>query len=193
MNPIRLAARALSTTLAIACTAAIAQAPDPRPRLAAQKEAMAPLSYMDGVWRGPATTVRPSGDKHTITHTERIGPFLGGTVKMVEGRGYGADGQVSFNALGIISYDPEKKAFEVRSYAMGQSGDFPLTMRADGFNWEIPQQQGKILYTTTIKDNVWHEVGDRVLPGREPVRFFEMKLDRIGNTDWPTTTPVSPK
>lgn len=30
--------------------------PDPAALLAAQKEAMAPLAFMDGVWRGPAWT-----------------------------------------------------------------------------------------------------------------------------------------
>ncbi|MCP6769373.1 hypothetical protein NL529_31455, partial [Klebsiella pneumoniae] len=77
--------------------------------LAAQREAMAVFAFMDGVWRGPASTVLPSGDVHAITQTERIGPFLGGAVKVLEGRGYEADGRTSFNALGIISYEVETK------------------------------------------------------------------------------------
>lgn len=166
---------------------------DPRPLIAAQKEAIAPLKYMDGIWRGPATTVRGAGEKHTITQTERIGSFLDGAVKVIEGRGYEADGRVSFNALGIISFDPAKKAYNLHSYALGHSGDFPLTLTPDGYVWEIPQPTGKIVYTATVKDNVWVEVGDRVVPGREPVRFFEMKLERVGDTDWPLGTPVAPR
>jgi len=166
---------------------------DPRPLIAAQKEAMAPLKFMDGIWRGPASTVRGPGEKHTITQTERIGPFLDGAVKVIEGRGYEADGRVSFNALGIISFDPDKNAYGLHSYALGHSGDFPLTLKPDGYVWEIPQPTGKIVYTATIRDNAWVEVGDRVVPGREPVRFFEMKLERVGDTDWPLGTPVSPK
>ena len=179
--------------LAIAAPS-FAQSPqDPRPLIAAQKEAMAPLKYMDGVWRGQATTVRRGGEKHTITQTERIGPFLDGAVKVIEGRGYEPDGRVSFNALGIISFDPAKKAYTMRSYALGHAGDFPVTLKDDGFTWDIPQPTGKILYTATVKDNTWHEVGDLMLPGRDPVRFFEMKLDRVGDTDWPLGTPVAPK
>jgi len=182
-----------AATLAFASIAS-AQAPqDPRPLIAAQKEAMAPLKYMDGVWRGPASTLRPGGEKHVITQTERIGPFLDGSVKVIEGRGYDASGQVSFNALGIISYDPAKKAYTMRSYALGHAGDFPVTLKDDGFTWEIAQPTGRILYTATVKDNVWHEVGDRILPGRDPVRFFEMKLERVGDTDWPLGTPVAAK
>ncbi|MCA1610505.1 MAG: hypothetical protein LC780_06520 [Acidobacteria bacterium] len=48
---------------------------DPAARIAAQREAMATFAFMDGVWRGPATTTLPSGDKHAVTQTERIGPF----------------------------------------------------------------------------------------------------------------------
>lgn len=187
--------RTFLTFLALALGAqAHAQSPqDPRTLVAAQKEAMAPLDYMHGIWRGPATTVLPNGEKHSITQTERIGPFLGGTLKVIEGRGYEASGEVSFNAFGIISYDPAKKAYNFRSYAMGRSGDFPLTVKPDGYVWEIPQPTGKIIYTAVVKDNVWHEVGDRVLPDRDPVRFFEMKLQRVGDTDWPLGTPVAPK
>jgi len=59
-------------------TDASGQRPDPATQIAAQREAMAPLAFMDGVWRGPAWTILPSGEKHNITQTERIGPFLDG-------------------------------------------------------------------------------------------------------------------
>jgi hypothetical protein len=186
--------RILACIASILATASFAQAPsDPRPLIAAQKEAMAPLKYMDGVWRGPATTVRPGGEKHTITQTERIGPFLDGSVKVIEGRGYDGEGRVTFNALGIMSFDPAKKAYSLRSYALGHAGDFPVTLKDDGFVWEIPQATGRIVYTATVKDNTWHEVGDRILPDRDPIRFFEMKLQRVGDTDWPLGTPVAAK
>ena len=46
--------------LAVAAPAA-AQYPDPAPRLAAQRQAMARLAFMDGVWRGPAWSLTPAG------------------------------------------------------------------------------------------------------------------------------------
>lgn len=67
-----------------------AQSPDAE-RLAAQRSAMLALSYMDGVWRGPAWTQLSTG-RHEVTQTERIGPFLAGSVKVLEGRGYNEDG-----------------------------------------------------------------------------------------------------
>jgi hypothetical protein len=38
-----------------------------------------------------------------------------------------------------------------------------------------------------------HEIGERIVPGGEPVRFFEMTLKRIGDTDWPAAGAVGPK
>lgn len=167
--------------------------PDPAQVIAAQQGAMGRLSFMDGVWRGPAWTILPSGDKHTITQTERIGPFLDGSVKVIEGRGYDQDGTVTFNAFGTISYDPATHAYTMHSYAQGHVGDFMLTPTADGFTWEIPAGAILIRYSATIKGGVWREVGDRLLPGQEPIRFFEMNLKRMGDTTWPAAGAVSPK
>src|SRR5437588_833442 len=100
--------------------------PDPATIIAAQREAMASLSFMDGVWRGPAWTMLPSGEKHNVTQTERIGPFLDGSVKVIEGRGYNADGTVGFNAFGTISFNPVTRVFTLHAYARGHVGDFVL-------------------------------------------------------------------
>src|SRR2546425_361476 len=104
---------------------------DPATVIAAQRAAMDSLAFMNGVWRGPAWTIVSSGEKHSITQTERIGPFLEGSVKVIEGRGYDADGKVSFNAFGNISYDPASRVYTLHSYAMGYVGDFPLKLTAD--------------------------------------------------------------
>ncbi|HYH80146.1 MAG TPA: hypothetical protein VEX86_10120 [Longimicrobium sp.] len=169
-----------------------AQGHDPAALLAAQRTAMARLSNMDGVWRGPAWTLLPNGTRLDVTHTERAGPFLDGAVKVLEGRGYDAGGAVAFNAFATISYDPATQVYSMRSYAQGRSGDFVLTPTANGgYTWEIPAGPMIIRYTATIRDGVWREVGDRIMPGREPVRFVEMNLRRVGDTDWPAAGAVS--
>jgi hypothetical protein len=184
-------AAAILLTAAIACNAQ--ERPDPATLQAAQREAMASLAFMDGVWRGPASTTLASGGKHDITQTERIGPLLGGTVKVIEGRGYEPDGKTTFNALGIISYDVAKKAYSMRSYALGYAGDFPVTLTADGFGWEIPAGSVTIRYRAVVKDGTWTEVGDRIGAGKDPVRFFEMRLTRVGDSAWPGVGAIPPK
>jgi hypothetical protein len=189
----RIAVLTLLMIPGVAITALGQGRPDPATLINAQREAMQRLAFMDGVWRGPAWTILPSGEKHAVTQTERIGPFLDGSVKVIEGRGYGSDGKVAFNAFGTISYNPATKVYTLHSYAQGQAGDFVLTPTADGNVWEIPAGPMTIRYTAVIKDGTWREVGDRIEPGKEPVRFFEMNLKRIGNTDWPAGGAVSPK
>jgi hypothetical protein len=181
--------------LLMAAGVAMAQAPPGAADLVnSQREAMKALAAMNGAWRGEATTLLPGGERRTLTQTERIGPFLDGSVKVIEGRGYDANGRVVFNSFGIISFDPATKTYSLRSYAHGRKGDFPLRPNADGYAWEVPAGPGAIVrYTATIKDNRLHEVGDRIVGGAEPVRVFEMRLERIGDTDWPEQGALAPR
>src|SRR5690349_11898034 len=149
---------ALIATSLISLQAQAQGRPDPAALIAAQKQAMLPLAVMDGIWRGAASTVLPSGQKHDVTQTERIGPFLDGSIKVIEGRGYDAEGKVTFNAFGTVSYDPSTQKYTVHSYAMGRAGDFPLTVTPTGYIWEIPAGPMTIRYTATIKDGSWNEV-----------------------------------
>lgn len=179
-------------SIALAVSLAHAQGrPDPEALIAKQRAAMAPLHFMDGVWRGPAWTLRPDGSKHEITQTERIGPFLGGAVKVVEGRGYEDDGRVSFNAFGTIAFDPQAGTYSIHSYAMGFAGDFPFTPKSDGYVWETPGGPGAIIrYTATVIGQTYDEVGDRIAGSTPPLRIFEMHLKRVGDTDWPAAGAV---
>lgn len=182
---------------AIAISSAIpvlaqAQQADPAALVAAQTQGLAPLARMDGVWRGPAWTMDRTGKKHEVTQTERIGPFLGGAVKVIEGRGYDADGSVSFNAFGVMSYDPASKTFSFKSWAMGRQGDFPLTVTADGYIWSVPAGPNmSIRYTAVIKDGAWREIGEFIMEGQPPRQIFEMNLKRVGDTDWPGAGAIS--
>ena len=178
---------------ALASVAAAQGRPDPAKLIAAQREAMSVFKNMDGVWRGPAWTILPSGEKHHITQTERIGPFLDGSVKVIEGRGYEADGKVTFNAFGTISFNPATRVYMLHSYAMGNAGDFVMTPTTDGYVWEIPAGPMKIRYTAVISGDDFKEVGDQIQAGKEPVRIFEMTLKRVGDTKWPADGAVSQK
>ena len=190
----KLAAFAFTFVAVTGSTTILAQGrPNPAVLIAAQREAMAVFAAMDGVWRGPAWTILPSGEKHSITQTERIGPFLDGSVKVIEGRGYDAEGKVSFNAFGTISYNATTRAYTLHSHAMGNVGDFAITPTANGYVWEIPAGPMTIRYTAMIKGDNFREVGDQIQPGKEPVRFFEMTLKRIGDTKWPAEGAVSQK
>jgi len=165
---------------------------DPAPRIAAQREALKPLAALDGEWRGTATITTPGGTM-VSTHTERVGPMLDGSIKLIEGRSYAQNGSVVFNAFAVVSFDPTSKTYTFRSYAQGHSGDHPFRPTTDGFVWEMPRGPVTTRYTTVIKDGTWTEVGERIEAGKEPVRFIELKLQRIGDSHWPAAGAVGHK
>ncbi len=60
-------------------------------------------------------------------------------------------------------------------------------------SWEILAASMTIHYAAVNKDGTWHEVGDRILPGKEPVFIFEKNLKRVQDKDWPAADAISAK
>lgn len=176
-----------------ATSPAIAQEADVA-ALSAQKEAMRPLDKLNGQWRGTAWAVDRSGKRTDMIQTERVGPMLDGSIKLVEGRGYTLDGELVFNAFAVISYDPAKKTYSMKTFAQGRGGEFPITVTDEGFSWSIPAgPNASIRYTAVVKGDSWIESGEYVAEGRPPLKFIEMNLKRIGDSDWPAAGSVGPK
>lgn len=186
----RVSLMALAASFVVATTAS-AQAVYPA-GTAEQRAAMERLSWMDGEWVGEATVSMGPGQGMTHPHTERIGPMLGGSIKVIEGRSANADGSAGFNAFAVVSWDEETDRYMMRSYANGQAGDFPLEATDDGFRWSTPARGGEVRYVTTFRDGEWVETGDFVMPGRDPMRVIELRLRRRGDSDWPAADPVLP-
>jgi hypothetical protein len=182
-----------SAIVVLALCASASADPKPVKPTAALAPAMAKLAFMRGVWAGPAKGTTLDGKPYTVTQTERMGPMLGGDVVVVEGRGYNPDGSTGFNAFAVVSYDPQAKKYELRSYAMGMAGTFDFELTADGYVWKIPAGPNAVIrYTATVKGDHWREVGEYVAQGKPPVPTFEMNLTKVGDTDWPLGTPVPP-
>lgn len=193
MTKRRLAVLALLSPLAWASMVHAAGPSDAAERLTAQRKALEPLAIFDGQWRGPAKVMLPGGRQVELTQTERVGSFMGGALRMVEGRGYAADGSLQFNAFAVISYSPQTGRYNFRSYAQGHENDFPLEVRPDGFSWSVKAGPATLRYTATVKDGVWTEIGERLVDGQAPVRTFEMTLRRVGPTAWPQDGAVPPQ
>lgn len=167
---------------------------DPDVRMSTQRAAMDKLNRLDGEWRGTAWSIAPTGVKSEVVQTERVGPFLDGTVKLMEGRGYGPAGEIKFNALGLVSFDPATGKYGFRAHAQSYGGDFEFEPTADGFKWSVPMGNfGTTEYTAIIKDGTWHEVGYLVKADGTRVQVLEMNLKRIGDSSWPLGTPVPNK
>ena len=179
--------------LLLAAPGAAAQVPAQPAGTEAQRAAVSALDFMDGEWRGEAVIHHPGGDSVTLTQTERVGPMLGGSIKVIEGRGYAADGSTQFNAMAVVSWNAREGRYNFRSWANGYSGDYKFEPTPDGFRWETQAgPNARMVYVATIKDGVWHEVGDYVAEGQPPRRTIEMRLRRIGDSAWPAGGAVDP-
>ncbi len=170
-----------------------AQVPAQAAGTAAQRDALAALDFLDGEWRGEAVIMGPEG-RETLVQTERVGSLLGGSIKVIEGRGYAADGSTGFNAMAVLSWDEREGRYRFRSWANGYSGDYPFERTEDGFRWSTPAgPNARIEYVATIRDGTWHEVGSYVAEGQPPRPVIDMRLTRIGDSDWPAAGAVSPR
>jgi hypothetical protein len=169
-----------------------AQAPEQPAGTEAQRQAIAALDRLDGRWRGEAVSFGPGG-RTVITQTERVGSLLGGSIKVIEGRGYNPDGSTSFNAMAVISWDESAGRYGFHSWANGRTGNFQFEATEDGFRWEVPAgPNGRVEYVAVVADGTWHEVGHYIVEGQPPRRILEMTLTRLGDSDWPAGVPVGP-
>ena len=151
-----------------------------------------PLQFMFGEWIGQATVTNRDGSQLTLTQTERVGPMLGGDIVVIEGRGYAANGQLSFSAFAIASPTGKDGQWEMRSYTRGHGGTYPFAPRPDGFVWSTPAgPNARMRYTARIHDGGWAQTGEFVMPGQPPRKVFEMNLKRRGPTSWPAAGAVT--
>lgn len=186
--------RAIVLALCLAAAqpvAAVAQAQYPT-GTETQRQAMQVLAWMDGEWRGTATAMVGRGETKTLPHTERIGLMVGGSIRVIEGRSFNPDGTTAFNAFAVLSWDDAAGRYMMRSYANGQAVDLPLEGDENGFRWTVPSRGGELRYVTTLKDGEWIETGDYVAEGRPPMRVIDMRLRRVGDTEWPAGGAVTP-
>ena len=152
-----------------------------------------PLEPFYGTWKGTAVGIDANRQPFELTQTERVGPMLGGDVAVIEGRGYEAGGALAFNAFAVVSCDAPDAPCEMRSYTDGRTGTFALEATETGFVWTIPAgPEARIVYTATLEDGIWTEVGHYHPATGEPVETFRMELTRIGDTDWPAGGAVTP-
>jgi hypothetical protein len=161
--------------------------------LAPHQSAMKALANLDGVWRGQGQTFSASGEKTTFTQTIRAGSFGEGTLKLLEGHSYGADGQTYAYNVEVLSYAPATGAYALRLYAQGTQGDVPIKPLNGGFTLEYPEGAATVRFTITVTEDTWHEIAERRMPDAQPFRFLELNLRRIGSTDWPAAGVTHPQ
>ncbi|WP_396594227.1 DUF1579 domain-containing protein [Brevundimonas sp. R86498] len=160
-----------------------------QPAQAPRPEVTAALARFDGVWIGPARMTLPDGSVNTFEQMERIGPMLGGEIRVMEGKARGSDGATLFNAFTVFS-EAAGGGIEMRSHVWGDELARVIELTPEGYNWRMETSGGPITYVITVRDGVWHETGTITLANGTRAQFFEMTLTRRGDTDWPAANPA---
>lgn len=146
-----------------------------------------PFAFMDGVWVGEARMHGPNGATFAMAMMERVGPMLGGEVRVLEGHARDASGKTLFNAFSVLAPTGENGAYQMRSYTPGRTGDYDVRITGPGrFGWSYRHNGAEFRYGAEIKDGVWQEVGERVAADGSVAKHFEMTLRRTGDTSWPS-------
>lgn len=112
-------------------------------------------------------------------------------MQVIEGVGRTkADGKLSLQALGLISFDDETGTYRMRAFNDGRWLETEVKL-ADGVNsisWGFALGEFKTTTVLRINENgEWTEHGELVIGGRPPQKMMELKVRRGSR---PTTAPA---
>lgn len=143
---------------------------------------MRKLDKMVGKWSG-AGWIQQGANREEFTGTENVQRKLDGLATLIEGR-FTAKNQpdkVIHETLAVLTYNPKTSVFDFKTYlATGNTGDFTFSTTESGYDWGMNFPGTKIIYTITIKDGVWNEIGKVSRDdGKSWFQFFEMNLKKV--------------
>ncbi len=145
--------------------------------------AMQQVSVIPGKWEGKGWTVGQNGEKSYTNVTENLQWKLDSTLILLEGFGKKDDGKVEHNALGVLSYDPFKKKFEMTSHlssGLSTTANWEVIKPNEKFKWWFDDGRGgTIRYNITTDGKHWKEEGEYSKDGKTWNKFFEMNLDKV--------------
>lgn len=171
-------ASVLAGLLGAACMAQIPRTPD----VEAQRAAMKKLGFLVGEWYGEASALRGPGQFVELTQTESAQFKLDGLVLVIEGVGRTkADGKLSLQALGLISFDDETGTYRMRAFNDGRwlETEVKLADGANSISWSFVLGEFKTTTVLRIDENGdWTEHGELVIGDRPPQKMMELKVRR---------------
>jgi hypothetical protein len=150
-----------------------------RPDPTAQKTAMEKFKFLVGTWTGDATISPGEGPQLTIRQTEEVMYKLDGVVLLIEGTGRDDSGKVVFNALAIVSYDPNSGTYRIRAWNAGNFVETEIKTSGKGFDWGF--DRGPVSMTnhmTVDEQGRWSETSEVVLKDGRKVHGVRMLLSR---------------
>ena len=174
----------LAAITAILGICVILEAQDIAPTHGKQVAAMKKLQPMLGEWKGDGW-IEMGPRRFDFESSEVFAEKAGGLAIVVEGlhRMPMPDGshRVVHNAVAMINFDAKAGRYRfITQLANGRAGDYEGTLTKEGdFRWVIPDTPlGKIVYTISIRNGEYRELGELISQAGDRKQFFEMKLKR---------------
>lgn len=152
------------------------------PDLAAQRAAMAKLSFLIGSWSGEARIFPPGCQPLELVHTENAEYKLEGLLLEIHGTGRTkSDGKVVLQALGIISYEEDRHTYHFHAFNDGRwlETDIKLADDGKGISWGFSVGETRTQSTMRIAANGdWTEQHE-ITVGTQPSRkLMEVNVSR---------------
>jgi len=143
---------------------------------------MKKLSFLVGKWAGEARIFRRADDPLELIQTEEAYFKLDGLILLIEGVGRSkSDGKIALQALGVISYDDEAKAYHMRAFNDGRflETEPKLIDAGNGMTWGFALGEIKTNSILRITPNGdWTELTE-ISVGAQPARkFIELRVSR---------------
>lgn len=161
------------------------QTQPPADASAAIIEKMKALSFLVGEWEGEGWMQMGPQERKTVKATEKVVVKLSGRALLVEGLSQtqvAAGGAVEpvHEAIGIITWDPKKSQYSMRTItAKAGAVDPKLEVGDKALVWSFETAGGSIRYTAKLNEKgQWFEIGEFSRDGKEWNKFFEMTLTK---------------
>jgi hypothetical protein len=152
------------------------------PNLEAQRAAMNKLSFLVGEWSGEAHILSGPGAPLELVQTETAQYKLDGLILMIEGVGRTKSaGQPILQALGIISYDDDRRAYSMRAFNDGRFLETVLNLSEDArtVTWGFAFGEIRTSSAMHINDQgEWAELHEITIGSQPSKKFMEMAVRR---------------
>ena len=147
------------------------------------------LHFMIGTWKGNGWIMTSDRQVKKFTQTEKINSKAGDSILLIDGLGYEIDSTGNTNriiheALGIISYNPQKERVTMISFSkLGGRMESDIQLVGEKkINWSFINKKSKrtIRFSEDFStDGKWKEVGEISSDGVKWFKFFEMNLVHV--------------
>lgn len=148
-----------------------------------------PMQLLDGfkgVWSGETQGLNDVGETIRLRHSARAGNLLDGDLLLIETRAMQRGGRIGEHSLAVISHDAGTGRYEIRAYAHGRAGSYPLQVTGTGVQWDVPLGRGaKLRQRIEISGAEWREVHEFIAADKPPRRTLDIQMQRRGDSDWP--------